>query len=219
MTTQIHPEDFIKVLRTQLGNPYVLGAAGPHSDDCSGLVCYGYAHWGEKVIHHAAEQQSLGSAVSLANVRIGDLVFSNWDVPLSSIKFGKSPAAHVGVAISSSQMIVAPHTGTVVQIESFTTAGYLKRLTGIRRYLMLPPLSDATNVLGSRTLRLTTPKHMQGPDVLALQVKVGAGRDSDFGPETANKLGVWQTQHMGKAQADEVFGPLTAKAMGVPWTA
>jgi hypothetical protein len=119
-----------------LGKPYVFGAAGPDEFDCSGLIVFGYAHWGVSIIHHAAEQARLGVAVARDAIQPGDLVFSNWDV--ANPRFGVTEAAHVGLAVAHDRIIVAPHTGEVVQIESITGEAYQHHLTGIRRYDMAP---------------------------------------------------------------------------------
>jgi cell wall-associated NlpC family hydrolase len=100
----------------QLGKPYYYGGAGPNSYDCSGLTMASWEAAGVALPHNAAAQQSEIPAVSLGNLQPGDLVF-----------FG-DPAYHVGIYIGGGRMIAAPHTGTVVQIQSLsgyppTTAG------------------------------------------------------------------------------------------------
>ncbi len=46
----------------ELGKPYVWGAAGPSSFDCSGLVSYVYAQVGVSLPHNAAAQYGYGIA-------------------------------------------------------------------------------------------------------------------------------------------------------------
>lgn len=133
--TLIQPAAMIAYLRTTLGKPYRLGEAGPDEFDCSGLICYGYKHFGVTLPHHAETQSHLGVAISPPNVEPGDLVFSNWDVP--AVRYGVTPASHVGMAISPSELIVAPHTGADVQIERLS--GWHERITGVRRYDMAVP--------------------------------------------------------------------------------
>jgi cell wall-associated NlpC family hydrolase len=94
----------------QLGKPYVYGAAGPSSFDCSGLTMQAWGAAGVSLPHNAAAQQSMTQSVSLSAMEPGDLVF-----------FG-SPAYHVGIYIGGGRMIAAPHTGAVVSIQSL--AGY-----------------------------------------------------------------------------------------------
>src|SRR5262249_13961635 len=63
---------------TQLGKPYVYGAASPRVGfDCSGLVMWAYAHVGVRLPHSTYAQIRLGRHVSRRHLRRGDLVFTN----------------------------------------------------------------------------------------------------------------------------------------------
>lgn len=68
----------------------------------------------------------------------------------------------------------------------------------------------------TRTLELTTPHHMTGPDVHAVQVKVGAAHagaaDSDYGDHTKAGVEWWQGQH--GLLRDGKVGANTAASMG-----
>jgi len=98
----------VRFAYAQLGKPYVYGAAGPSSYDCSGLTMRAWGAAGVSLPHNAAAQQASIPAVSLSNLEPGDLVF-----------FG-SPAYHVAIYIGGGRVIAAPHTGTVVQIQSLS---------------------------------------------------------------------------------------------------
>jgi len=88
----------------QLGKPYVYGAAGPNSFDCSGLAMYCYAQIGISLSHGATDQQRQSTPVSLGDLRPGDLVF-----------FGSSSYSHhVAIYAGGGSVIEAPHTGAVV---------------------------------------------------------------------------------------------------------
>jgi cell wall-associated NlpC family hydrolase len=89
---------------SQLGKPYVWGAGGPDSYDCSGLTMWSWAHAGVSLPHQSAEQQGMGTPVDRSQLQPGDLVF-----------FG-SPAYHVGMYVGNGMMVHAPTTGDVVKV-------------------------------------------------------------------------------------------------------
>jgi peptidoglycan DL-endopeptidase CwlO len=105
--------------RTRLGDPYVWGATGPDSFDCSGLTQWAYAHAGIQLPRVAADQWNAGPHVELADLLPGDLLF--WATDLSN------PATihHVALYIGGGMMIAAPHTGDVVKIEPVYMDGYI----------------------------------------------------------------------------------------------
>ena len=77
-TESINPnmDKAIKLLKEQVGKPYVWGANGPDSFDCSGLVRYIYKNALGKDIPRVSEDQSkVGQAVSREDLQPGDLVF------------------------------------------------------------------------------------------------------------------------------------------------
>jgi cell wall-associated NlpC family hydrolase len=94
----------VRFAYAQLGKPYVYGAAGPNSYDCSGLTMAAWGAAGVGLPHNAAMQQSMTHYVSEGDLQPGDLVF-----------FG-NPAYHVAIYIGGGRIIEAPHTGDVVKI-------------------------------------------------------------------------------------------------------
>jgi len=101
----------VRFAYAQLGKPYVYGASGPNSYDCSGLTMRAWGAAGVSLPHNAAAQQADTRPVSYGDLQPGDLVF-----------FG-SPAYHVGIYIGGGRMIAAPHTGDVVKIQSVSAHG------------------------------------------------------------------------------------------------
>ena len=103
----------------QLGKPYLWGATGPGSYDCSGLTSTAYRAAGLGIPRTAAEQWSAGPHVSLADLRPGDLVFYATDTA--------DPATihHVGIYVGDGQMIEAPHTGAVVRLAPIARPDYI----------------------------------------------------------------------------------------------
>lgn len=108
----------LALARAQLGKPYVWGAVGPDTFDCSGLVGYIFASSGVNMPRVAAQQWLAGPHVPLASLLPGDLVFwaAEPGVPAS--------IDHVGVYLGQGQMIVAPHTGDVVRLQRLYADGY-----------------------------------------------------------------------------------------------
>lgn len=98
-------EQIISLARQQLGKPYVYGATGPNSFDCSGLVQYVYRQAGVNLPRTAAQQSNQGYSVSMNNLQPGDLLF--WGNPGS--------AYHVGIYTGNGKTLFAPQPGQTVK--------------------------------------------------------------------------------------------------------
>jgi cell wall-associated NlpC family hydrolase len=96
----------------ELGKPYVWGAAGPDSFDCSGLTQYVWAKAGVYLDHYTGAQWNEGRHVSRSELQPGDLVF-----------FG-SDLHHVGIYVGNGNMIEAPHSGTDVRVAPYDRPDY-----------------------------------------------------------------------------------------------
>lgn len=92
--------------RAQIGKPYVVGAAGPGSYDCSGIAQAAWKAAGVTLPRATTAQANAGTTVPLANAQPGDLVFFHDD------------SSHVGVYVGDGMMIHAPKPGTCVREES-----------------------------------------------------------------------------------------------------
>ena len=92
---------------SELGRPYVWGATGPATFDCSGLTQYVWKAAGVAIPRVAADQDAWTIPVPLSQILPGDLVF-----------FGTTDIHHVGIYIGDGLMINAPHTGDVVRVSS-----------------------------------------------------------------------------------------------------
>lgn len=110
-----------------LGTPYVYGASGPKSFDCSGFTKYVYQHFGYTLSRSAADQLSNGSAVALEEIQVGDLIC--WR------KYGSSKAAtHVGIYLGDGQYIHASSSGSV-RVNDMDYAANSRYIVGVRRIL------------------------------------------------------------------------------------
>ncbi|MGC0338466.1 NlpC/P60 family protein [Streptomyces sp. SLBN-8D4] len=92
--------------RAQVGKPYVWGATGPDSYDCSGLTQAAWKAAGVDLPRVTYDQVNAGTTVSLADAQPGDLVFFYDDI------------SHVGLYIGNGMMIHAPKPGAYVREES-----------------------------------------------------------------------------------------------------
>jgi cell wall-associated NlpC family hydrolase len=103
----------------QIGKPYVWGAVGADSFDCSGLTKWAYARAGVGLPRVAAEQWYAGAHISLGDLAAGDLLFWATDPA--------NPATihHVAIYAGNGQMVAAPHTGALVQLQPVYLAGYI----------------------------------------------------------------------------------------------
>jgi peptidoglycan DL-endopeptidase CwlO len=107
-----------------LGTPYVYGGASPSGFDCSGLVMYAYAQVGISLPHYTVAQYNYSDAVSVSRSQLqpGDLVFF-------------AGLGHVGIYVGNGQFIHAPHTGSVVRIDSLSSGWYSSEYDGAKRIL------------------------------------------------------------------------------------
>jgi cell wall-associated NlpC family hydrolase len=101
----------IAFARAQIGKPYVWGATGPDSYDCSGLSQAAWRAAGVTLPRVTTEQVNAGTTVSLADAQPGDLVFFYDDI------------SHVGIYIGNGMMIHAPKPGAYVREESIYYGG------------------------------------------------------------------------------------------------
>ncbi|MFJ8308798.1 MULTISPECIES: C40 family peptidase [unclassified Streptomyces] len=88
----------------QIGKPYVWGAEGPESYDCSGLTSQAWAHAGRSIPRTSQEQWAELPRVPLTSLRPGDLV----------IYFPK--ATHVAMYLGDGLVVQAPRPGTRVKV-------------------------------------------------------------------------------------------------------
>ncbi|KOV71200.1 hypothetical protein ADK64_00890 [Streptomyces sp. MMG1121] len=95
--------------QSQIGKPYVYGATGTASYDCSGLTSWAYAQAGVSIPRTSEQQATIGTRISSVNdLQVGDLVFFYGDIH------------HVGLYAGNGQVLHAPHTGAVVRYEAMS---------------------------------------------------------------------------------------------------
>ncbi len=95
----------------QIGDPYVWGAEGPNSFDCSGLTQYAARQAGVNIPRVANDQYRQLPAVNPGDIKPGDLIF-----PSTSWKNGQM--GHVMMYIGNGQVVHAPRTGETIKVAS-----------------------------------------------------------------------------------------------------
>ncbi|MFI6862729.1 NlpC/P60 family protein [Streptomyces sp. NPDC050421] len=99
-------EKVMAFARAQIGKPYVWGATGPASYDCSGLTQAAWKAAGVDIPRTTWDQVNVGTRVATADLQPGDLVFFYDDI------------SHVGIYKGDGMMIHAPKPGANVREES-----------------------------------------------------------------------------------------------------
>lgn len=117
----------ISLAKQQLGKPYVWGAEGPSSFDCSGFTQYVFKNAAGKNLPRVSKEQSkFGQSVNKSNLQKGDLIFFDTD------KDGV--VNHVGIYMGNNEFIHASSGGKKViisQLNSYYNSVY----TNARRVL------------------------------------------------------------------------------------
>jgi peptidoglycan DL-endopeptidase CwlO len=104
----------------QIGKPYVWGAAGPGSYDCSGLVSAAWAAAGVTIPRTTYDQWASLPHIPLSDLQPGDLILYNGE-------------SHVAIYVGDGYIIDAPHAGAVVEKVSESTSWYAAGADGAVR--------------------------------------------------------------------------------------
>jgi peptidoglycan DL-endopeptidase CwlO len=99
-------KEAVRFATAQIGKPYVWGAEGPTSYDCSGLTSQAWASAGRPIPRTSQEQWRLLPHVPVDEMRPGDLIIYFDD------------ASHVGMYVGDGTVVHAPRPG-----RSVTTTG------------------------------------------------------------------------------------------------
>jgi cell wall-associated NlpC family hydrolase len=95
----------VQAALSYIGTPYVFGGDSHTGIDCSGLTMRAYEAIGIGMAHYVPTQDAMGTTVSQADAKPGDLVvFDDED--------------HIGIYLGENQVIAAPEPGRRVSIES-----------------------------------------------------------------------------------------------------
>ncbi len=98
--------------KSRVGMPYVWGATGPSSFDCSGLTSWAFRQAGVSIPRTSQAQANVGTRInSLSALKPGDLIIMRSDL------------SHVGFYAGNGQILHAPKPGAQVRYESIARSG------------------------------------------------------------------------------------------------
>lgn len=100
----------IEVALDQLGKPYVWGAEGPDSYDCSGLMQWAYQKAGITVPRVADDQYRAGAMLPVQEAQPGDLLFWGYDPA------DPNTIHHVAMYLGDGKIVEAQQTGVPVHV-------------------------------------------------------------------------------------------------------
>ena len=120
-------QDPVDLAASLIGRPYVWGAEGPNSFDCSGLTQYVFARSGIALPRRAISQSQVGDSIR-GQLRRGDLVF------FSSGR-GQSVVTHVGIYEGGGVMIDASQRHGRVRRDDLRESFWDERFLFARRVL------------------------------------------------------------------------------------
>jgi cell wall-associated NlpC family hydrolase len=103
----------IRAAESKIGMPYVWGGESDREGgyDCSGLVQYAFARAGIKMPRTADIQAFTGWRLPYSKAQPGDLLTWKNDPTFNGV-------SHIAIYLGNNKMVVAPHTGTDVQIQT-----------------------------------------------------------------------------------------------------
>lgn len=119
--------DAMQAALRRRGSEYEWGATGPNEFDCSGLTSWAYRQAGITIPRTSRQQWTAGKAVSLDELKPGDLLFYDDGTG--------NPGAihHVGMYVGDGRMVDAPTEGQLVDVRSMEGDGHLigaRRIVG-----------------------------------------------------------------------------------------
>jgi cell wall-associated NlpC family hydrolase len=102
----------LKAAITRIQRPYVWGATGPNSFDCSGLMYWAFKRVGITLPRSSTAQAKVGRPVARSDLQPGDMVFFY------------TPVHHVGFYAGNGKVLNAVQTGDVVRYTDLSRMHY-----------------------------------------------------------------------------------------------
>ena len=125
-------EQAVALAKQQLGKPYVYGATGPNSFDCSGLFYYIFNQLGVNIARGSSSQYyNSGTFVSVDEMQPGDLVYL-FD-PKYDYSGGSLPTTHVLMYIGNNTVLHASTTSNTVRTDTLFGGYYGNYVVAVKR--------------------------------------------------------------------------------------
>ena len=122
----INENELFRLIKKNIGVPYIYGGKDNTGFDCSGFASYIYKKGlDKKILPVTTEQYKVGRIIAQNDLKFGDLVFFNTT--------GRIPS-HVGIFVGNNSFA---HASVVkgVTISSLSSEYYKKRYVGARRVI------------------------------------------------------------------------------------
>jgi cell wall-associated NlpC family hydrolase len=103
----------VRYAMAQVGKPYVYGAAGPNSFDCSGLTMAAWGAAGVGLPHSSSAQYGSGTHIAASQLQPGDLVFYY------------HPISHVGMYIGHGMIVNAENPSSGIRVTGLYSMPYV----------------------------------------------------------------------------------------------
>ena len=117
---------YVDTALAQVGKPYVWGATGPDSFDCSGLVYYSMKQHGVDIVRNSKEQRKATERITFEQLQRGDLIFRHgqWN-EYNADTSTHTNVSHVMIYIGNNQYVHAPSSGKNVEVKELKHVGNL----------------------------------------------------------------------------------------------
>lgn len=151
---------FVSQAEKYVGDPYVFGAAGPTTFDCSGLVQYSAEQIGLNNVPRTSEAQwSWVQKIQQNQLQPGDLIFEQWPGD-------DAPPGHVVIYAGNNQVIQAPQPGQFVNVSGWDPKGVEQAGGQIIGYGRMPGISGTGASTSGTTAASITDPSTWGPAIL-----------------------------------------------------
>lgn len=121
-------QQLIEIAAQQIGKPYVWGATGPNSFDCSGLVQWCYKQIGVEIGRTTWDQNKNGIYISKDEIKPGDIILMH--------TMNGTPPTHVGIYIGNGKIIHALNSRVGVIVSNLNSSYYESVYFSARRILI-----------------------------------------------------------------------------------